>query len=94
MYNENPTKRVIATKICSNNITTIKYQTGYGYSHETGIRNYESDGFNLVQHEWSNLRLAHVIVCLCVAKGWDSWRILKVMDFIKDKNFFRKKGII
>lgn len=86
-----PSRCIVRTKMIGHCVTTIKYQTGLGYSHESGIRSYDPKGFDLVQHGWPNARTAHAIVCLAVAKEWESDRISKVMEFIQNKNYFRKK---
>lgn len=71
-------------------LTTISWNSmpeyGGSGSLETGI--HTKDGsvpFRLIQHGWYSAENAHDFIKKALNKGWDSNKISKVMDFIKER---------
>lgn len=64
---------------------------GYHKNPETGIRKLDDDGnyvgFDLIQHGWSNFDKANDIILKGLRKGWDTYKISNILDFIKSKRW-------
>lgn len=68
-------------------------------SNETGVRKIVNgeilnDSFELIQHGWHNYTKAGEIILRLLEKGWDAYRISKLMWFINDKGWNRLKPTI
>ena len=55
---------------------------------ETGVTdrvNNRGENFRLIQHGWHDWKAAGEFIKKGLSKGWNTDKIAKVMDFIKDK---------
>lgn len=60
-------------------------------SAETGIRFLNEPDINgrprfeIIQHGWRNIDAAQKFIIDGLTKGWDVWRITKVMEYVKNR---------
>jgi len=97
MVNQPETKCLVLTKLGDGRtLTTIRTHTfipmagDYYPIYETGVR--EGKDFNLIQHNWNDHRLAHHLIIVMLAKGWDYDRVRSLMDFLKESRWMIKKA--
>lgn len=62
---------------------------------ETGVRDQSRPGsFELIQHGWSDFNAAEKLILRALRKGWDTYRIGTLMDWMRTRHRYLRGRVV